>query len=81
MTAVSVNTNGEDCSSPFVFVVADATKSLVALKAFLSFWIPKGYSRQLSSNIMSMNPMAKPIVPMLLCLPFCDDGMSSSTTT
>ena len=25
--------------------------------------------------------MANPIVPMLLCLPACDDGMSSSTTT
>ena len=50
--------------------------------------IAAGYScdlryqlKQLSSNIISIKPIAKPIVPMLLCLPFCDDGISSSTTT
>ena len=41
MAAVSVNTNGEDSeSSPFVFVVADATKGLVALKAFFALFAP-----------------------------------------
>ena len=30
---------------------------------------------------MSIKPSAKPMVPILLCLPFCDDGISSSTTT
>ena len=34
-----------------------------------------------SSNIIMVKPAAKPIVPMLLCLPCCDDGISSSTTT
>ena len=40
MAAVSVNTNGEEQSSPFVFVVADATKGLVALKAFFALFAP-----------------------------------------
>ena len=40
MVTVSVNTNGEEQSSPFVFVVADATKSLVALKAFFALLNP-----------------------------------------
>ena len=30
---------------------------------------------------VAANPDAKPIVPILLCLPCCDEGISSSTTT
>lgn len=34
-----------------------------------------------SSVIISANPKAKPIVPILLCSPICDSGISSSTMT
>lgn len=34
-----------------------------------------------SNSIIRANPQANPIVPMLLCFPFCDDGISSSMTT
>ena len=37
--------------------------------------------RTTSSIIISTKPIAKPIVPTLLCLPACDEGISSSTTT
>ena len=33
------------------------------------------------NTIIRANPMANPIVPRLLCLPDCDAGISSSTTT
>lgn len=41
----------------------------------------KIYPRATSRTIISVNPIATPIVPMLECLPFCDSGISSSVTT
>ena len=48
---------------------------------FLFDCICAGQLRITSSNIISTNPIAKPMVPTLLCFPACDDGISSSTTT
>lgn len=39
------------------------------------------YPSAMSRIIINVNPNAAPIVPMLLCAPDCDSGISSSITT
>ena len=44
----------------------------------------KGYFKYPSATsriIISVNPAATPIVPTLVCFPFCASGINSSTTT
>ena len=38
-------------------------------------------SQATSRIIISVNPAATPIVPTLVCFPFCASGINSSTTT
>ena len=45
----------------------------------MSYFFP--YPSATSSTIISAKPTAVPIVPILLCSPFCASGISSSTTT
>ena len=39
------------------------------------------YPKATSKIIIIINPIATPIVPIFECSPFCDSGISSSTTT
>ena len=47
-----------------------------------SYLVPVSiYPNATSSTIIKANPTATPMVPILVCSPFCDSGISSSTTT
>ena len=55
--------------------------SKLILKYTLNLLLFKFYPKTTSRTIISAKPMAKPIVPRLLCSPCCEAGINSSTTT
>lgn len=44
-------------------------------------FLQKNYPKATSNTIIKAKPKASPIVPISVCLPYCDDGISSSVTT
>lgn len=73
--SVPVSTRCPTCSAIILTLLL-----IVVLDGFNAAFLYR-YPSATSSSIISAKPSAAPMVPMLLCVPDCDSGISSSTTT
>ena len=73
--SVPVGTRYPTCSAIILTLLL-----IMVLEGFIAAFLYR-YPSATSSSIISAKPSAAPMVPMLLCVPDCDSGISSSTTT